>query len=86
MSETKTNFSINSFPGAKAHGLAWPAMRRHLVDVARACFSNTQDNLGIVSYLVGEANVAYNASICHWWDPPVRDGSPSGLWIQSLTL
>ena len=55
MSEAKTNFSINAFPGNKAHGLAWPAMKRHLIDVARSCFSNTQDNLGVVAYLVNEA-------------------------------
>ena len=80
MSETKTNFSINSFPGAKAHGLAWPAMRRHLVDVARACFSNTQDNLGIVSYLVGEAKYS-DIDFCGRSPPgeeihPTQDAKP----------
>ena len=56
MSDVKAIYSINAFPGNKSHGLAWPAMKRHLIDAARACFQNTQDNLGVLAYLVNSAS------------------------------
>jgi hypothetical protein len=73
MSEAKTIFSINAFPGNKAHGLAWPAMKRHLIDVARSCFSNTQDNLGVVAYLVNEAKYSEIYFMYHGHAPPPED-------------
>lgn len=76
MSEVKANFSINAFPGSKTHGLAWPAMRRHLVDVARGIYTNTQDNLGIVAYLVSDAKYSEIFFMYHGRSPLSEEDSP----------
>ena len=77
MSDVKANFIINAFPGTKTHGLAWPAMRRHLVDVARGIYTNTQDNLGIVAYLVNDSKYSEIYYMYHGRSPPLEEDTPT---------
>jgi hypothetical protein len=85
MSEIKHNFSINAFPGSKTHGLAWPAMKRHLIDVARGIYINTQDHLGIVAYLVNEAKYSEIHFMYHGRLPTSGTSSPTSS-MSSLSI
>ena len=85
MSEAKTNFTINAFPGSKTHGLAWPAMKRHLIDVARGIYINTQDHLGIVAYLVNEAKYSEIYFMYHGHLPTSGNSSPTSS-MSSLSI
>jgi hypothetical protein len=85
MYEMKNNFTINAFPGSKTHGLAWPAMNRHLIDVARGIYVNTQDHLGIVSYLVNEAKYSEIHFMDHGRPPTPGNQSPTSS-LSSLSL
>ena len=64
----------------EAHALAWPAMKHHLIDVARSCFSNTQDNLDVVAYLVNEAKYSEIYFMYH------GHASPSGKDFETSNL
>ena len=52
MTEQATTFTLEPFPGAKEHRLAWPMAKRMYKARAMTAVNNTVDRTGLLFYLI----------------------------------